>query len=204
MYILLIVIGVIIAAVAIFIVYRLIAVKIAQHRAVAVEDVRMKPFLTELDNGTLSLEQSYQYAKNVLTRLPEYWSLKHVNRLDLFPEEFNTIEMGAESQLARWLEFPTELDKCPDEIEYFKKVTLVFGNKDEDVVHYHVFRFKTYEPHWAAKDGWSFGVVGPYFDNSKPYGPATAFSRIGSSLSAEEEAAWVHQNIVPRTFPKPS
>ena len=42
------------------------------------------------------------------------------------------------------------------------------------------------------------GVVGPYFDDSRPYDFTSTFSRINSKLgeiSAKDEAKWVHENI---------
>jgi hypothetical protein len=113
----------------------------------------------------------------------------------LFPDIFNTIEKGAETDLANWLEFPTELDACPDEIELEEKVIIDF---DGDNLCYYVFKFRTYEPHWAAKDGWILGVAGPYFDYSKPYDFVSVFSRFTSKqgeISPKEEAKWVHDNI---------
>lgn len=117
------------------------------------------------------------------------------NKIDLFPKELLSIEKGAKSNLANWLQFPTELDGCPDEIEHIKKITIRV--KDEDIF-YHVFKFRINEPHWAAKNGWMIGVVGPYLNDSKPYDftPAT-FSRLNKfeTNSPDEEAKWVHENI---------
>jgi hypothetical protein len=110
-----------------------------------------------------------------------------------------TIEKGAESNLANWLEFPTELDACPDEIEHVERVTIPFDK--ENNVHFHVFKFRINEPHWAAKDGWMLGVTGPYFDDSEAYDhPAATFSRFRKveAVSPEEEANWVYNNIAKR------
>lgn len=53
--------------------------------------------------------------------------------------------------------------------------------------------------HWAAKNGWIIGVVGPYFDDSNPFDfPQATFSRVSSMLdkaSPDDEAKWVHDNI---------
>lgn len=110
----------------------------------------------------------------------------------------NDIVKGAESNLANWLEFPTELDACPDEMEHIKRVTFDFDGRNNNV-HYEVFKYRVNEPHWAAKNGWMLGVVGPFFDDSKPYDhPGATFSRTGSTVdkvSPDEEAKWVHENI---------
>jgi len=77
-----------------------------------------------------------------------------------------------------------------------KRVTIKYDNNN---VYYYVFKFKINEPHWAAKDGWMLGVVGPYFDDSKPYDfPSGTFSRLSSkyeTTSPDDEAKWVHENI---------
>jgi hypothetical protein len=80
-------------------------------------------------------------------------------------------------------------------MELVKKVTYKIENEN---VYYYVFKFRINEPHWAAKDGWMLGVVGPYFDDSKPYDfPGGTFSRLSKidSVSADDEAKWVHENI---------
>ena len=140
----------------------------------------------------------YDYAKNALTREPTFHLLQNMYLTDLFPREFYTIEKAAESNLANWLEFPTELGACPDEIQHLEKVSIEVEGQN-NYVHYHVYKFKMNHPHWAASYGWMLGVVGPYFDNSKPYDhPNATFSRLGSKLNTsmpDEEAKWVHENI---------
>jgi hypothetical protein len=83
-------------------------------------------------------------------------------------------------------------------MEHVKRVTFDF-DRQNNFVHYEVFKCRVNEPHWAAKDGWFLGVVGPYFDDSKPYDfPQATFSRIDSTIdkiTPDEEAKWVHENI---------
>lgn len=140
----------------------------------------------------------FPYAADIKTRQMTYALLAEFERLDLFPDEYNTLIKSAEAQLANWLEYPTELDACPDEMEYIKRVTLDFDGQN-NLVYYEVFKYRVNEPHWAAADGWMLGVVGPYFDDSNPYDHARAtFSRTSSTVdkvSPEEEAKWVHENI---------
>src|SRR5688572_3639413 len=148
----------------------------------------------------LPLVQSdiYNYAKNRLTREATFQLLQNSHLTNLFPEEFYTIEKAAESNLANWLEFPTELGTYPDEIEHLKKVSIAV-EEPIHFVHYHVYRFRVNHPHWAATQGWMLGVVGPYTDTSKPYDhPNSTFSRLGNISDAnlpDEEAHWVHENI---------
>ncbi|MGN6420785.1 MAG: hypothetical protein ACTHMC_24960 [Pseudobacter sp.] len=161
--------------------------------------VRIKPLLDKLENNEpVSPATVFPFAADIRTRQMTYALLAEFERLDLFPEEYNTLIKSAEGQLANWLEYPTELDACPDEMEYIKRVTLDFDGQ-HNFVHYEVFKYRVNEPHWAAEDGWMLGVVGPYFDDSNPYDHARAtFSRTSSTVdkvSPEEEAKWVHDNI---------
>lgn len=120
------------------------------------------------------------------------------NKTNLFPQEYNSLIAEAESNLANWLEFPTEFDAWPNEIEHIKRVIFDFDQQN-NFVHYEVFKYRADEPHWAAKNGWILGVVGSYFDDSKPYDfPKATFSRVSSTIdkvTSDEEAKWVHVNI---------
>ena len=158
---------------------------------------RIEKIYNKLENGEeIEKSEIYSYAKDFKTRVTTYQLLEEHNLTDLFPKEFITTEKFAESYLVGWLEFPTELDAIPDEIEQTERVSIDF---DGNNVYYHVFKFRVNEPHWAGKDGWMLGVVGPYFDDSKPTDyPGSTFSRLSSKygeVTAEEEAKWVHENI---------
>lgn len=192
-------IGLIVLAIVIFAVYRLITVKRQNSKINAERFDRIKELYEKLESGQeLTENEVLPFAKNILTRQTTFELLTDHNKTNLFPKEYNTLIKGAESNLANWLEFPTELDACPDEIQHIKRVTFDFDGQN-NFVHYEVFKYRVNEPHWAAKDGWILGVVGPYFDNSKPYDfPQATFSRVSSTLdkvTPEEEAKWVHENI---------
>jgi hypothetical protein len=194
-----IIVGLIILAIAIFAIYRYLTVKRQNSQLNQERFDRIKAINEKLKNGeNLTEADILPFAKNILTRQTTYELLNEYSKADLFPKEFLNIEKGAESNLANWLEFPTELDGCPDEMELVKKVTYNIENEN---VYYYVFKFRINEPHWAAKDGWMLGVVGPYFDDSKPYDfPGGTFSRLSKidSVSADDEANWVHENIAMR------
>ena len=202
MNVFLVILFILIVAVIIFVIYRRTKVNRQNSELNQKRLDRVKPILTKLENKEeLSGDEIFQYSKNLLTRVYIYDLLKEYNRVELFPKEFSTLEKASESFLANWLEFPTELGICPDEIELVKKVTIDFDNND---VYYYVFKFRTNAPHWASNLGWIQGVVGPYFTDSIPYHkPGATFSRIGNELNnitAEEEAKWVHENISMRRF----
>jgi hypothetical protein len=196
------IIVILVFALSIFVLYRHIKVTWQNEKLNQKRFDRIKPVYEKLINGEdLTKEEVFPFAENILTRETVYEVLKEYNRADLFPAEYYTIVKAAESNLAHWLEFPTELDACPDEMEHIKRVTFDFDGQNH-FVHFEVFRYRVNEPHWAAKAGWMLGVAGPYFDDSEPYDfPAATFSRIGSMsnrITPDEEAKWVYENISKR------
>lgn len=199
MRIVFIIIGVIVSAIIIFAIYRFIVVNIQNKKINRVRLQRIEPIYEKLRNGEkLTSEEVLPFATNILTRESTYQLLWEYKKTELFPEFYHTIEKAAESSLANWLEFPTELDACPDRIEFEEKVRIDF---DGNNVFYYVFKFLTNEPHWASKNGWMLGVTGPYFDDSQPYGFVRSFSRLtlkGGKISVEDEVKWFHENISPR------
>lgn len=199
MKIVFIIVGLIVLALAVFAVYRLVTVKRQNSKLNAERFDRVKELYDKLESGQEITEKDViLFAKNILTRQTTFQLLADHDKTNLFPKEFNNLISSAESNLANWLEFPTELDACPDEMEHIKRVTFDFDGQN-NFVHYEVFKCRVNEPHWAAKDGWFLGVVGPYFDDSKPYDfPQATFSRISSTIdkvTPDEEAKWVHENI---------
>jgi len=197
-----IIIGLIVLVLIVFVAYRLQKVKSQNRKLNEQRFERISPLYNKLEKAeAISAEDVLPYAKNLLTRGMTFHLLSHHDKLNLFPKEYFDIVKGAESNLANWLEFPTELDACPDEIEHIKRVTFDYDGQN-NFVHYEVFKYKVNGPHWAAKHGWILGVVGPYFDDSKPYDNAQAtFSRVSSTLdkvSPDDEAKWVHENISKR------
>lgn len=188
-----------VAAIVTFAIYRFVTVRKQNSKLNAERFDRVKELYDKLESVQEVTEADVlPYAKNIVTRETAFQLLADHDKTNLFPNEYYNLISGAESHLSNWLEFPTELDAHPDEIEHIKRVTLDFDGKN-NLVHYEVFKYRMNEPHWAAEDGWMLGVVGPYFDDSKPYDfPQSTFSRVDSKLdkvTPEEEAKWVHENI---------
>src|SRR5690606_38441084 len=194
-----IIIGLIVLVIVVFAVYRIVTVKRQNNKLNAERFDRVRELYDKLESGQEMTEKNIlHFAKNTRTRQTAFQLLANHNKTNLLPKEYNNLVASAESNLANWLEFPTELDACPDEMEHIKRVTFDFDGQN-NFVHYEVFKCRVKEPHWAAKDGWFLGVVGPYFDDSKPYDfPQATFSRISSTLdkvTPADEAKWVHENI---------
>ncbi|WP_462251002.1 hypothetical protein [Ekhidna sp.] len=197
-----IIIGAIAVLVVSLIVYRSIKVNRQNRQLNEQRYERIKPLVDKLEsNENLTPEEIRPYAEQLTTRETTFQLLTEHNKQSLFPEDLNNLVSGAASNLANWLEFPTELDACPDEMKHMERVTFDFDGKN-NLVHYEVFKYRVNEPHWAAKDGWMLGVVGPFFDESNPYDfPAATFSRVSSTVdkvTPKEEAKWVHENIAMR------
>lgn len=202
MNIILIILGVLIAAIILFVIYRNYKVRSQKKKLSEQRFERIRSLYEKLERGeNITPLEVRPFAENLLTRESIFELLREHGRVEIFPNEFNNIIHGAESNLANWLEFPTELDACPDEIEHMKRVTFDYDGNNS-FMHYEVFKYRVTEPHWAAKDGWILGVVGPFYDDSKPYDfPHGTFSRIDSTIdkiTPEEEAKWVHENIAMR------
>jgi hypothetical protein len=96
-----------------------------------------------------------------------YVALRRLGKSSLFPETYRTQKAFAEANMVNWLVYPTELNRVPDEIELMKVVTVDTGLPG-GIYDYYLFRFRTNEPHWAAKNGWIAGVSGPYLRKDQP------------------------------------
>jgi hypothetical protein len=149
-------------------------------------------------NKSITQDELMELAKKPEYREGLYALLAYYHHELLFPAKYYTIESAAESNLVRWLGYPTELDTIPSEIKLVSKETII----DHDTTFiYYVYKFRTDPPHWAAKDGWMFGAAGPYLQNAQPFSwPSGTFSRLNSvdSSTAKLEAEWNHKYIYRR------
>jgi hypothetical protein len=97
-----------------------------------------------------------------------YLLLKQYHLEKFFPAECSTPEYLAQSDLVRWLNYPTELGKSPDEIEYLGKVRK--GEK------FYIFRFRSDSENlspdvrgqwligWSGSKGGTFSTFDLYSD----------------------------------------
>lgn len=67
-----------------------------------------------------------------------YSALQRQGKASLFPSFHATAEYLAKSDLVRWLTYPTELGKVPDEIVYLGKVKKLFGKEV-----FYVFKYRS-------------------------------------------------------------
>jgi hypothetical protein len=161
------------------------------RRAYAALAERIQPVVQALERGEPpSSTHLVRYAENRETRKVLFDTLENFDKRDLFPERFRTWELMAEADLVAWLCHPNELGSPPSEIELVARVPEPDAPSGDSV--YFVFRFRTAEPHWAAKDGWLAGVVGPCAttDPPAPYarGTFSRFEPIDSRTPADHVA----------------
>lgn len=155
-----------------------------------------EPIFIKLNSGdTLSKTEIEDFSANIETRAEFYALLVKFNKQNIFHRAYYTFAKATESVLTNWLLYPTELDTIPSAIEPVKKVSVI---EHDTTFIYYVLRFKTEASHWAAKDGWMLGVVGPYFKNSEPYdwtsGTFSKFTK-AKETTPEKEVEWAHKNI---------
>lgn len=105
-----------------------------------------------------------------------YILLKEHGKQNIFPAECSTEEYLAKSDMVRWLMYPTELGKAPDEIVYIGKITYLFKKEV-----YHVFKYRSDSDTldeklknkwligWSSDDGGTFSN----FDEYELYEKAT-------------------------------
>jgi hypothetical protein len=167
--------------------------------ATKLKDARLAGFAT-----TSLLRMGRDVDESVLRHVAEsaearswlFDELKRLGKGQLFPSQWATQEALAEAEMVRWLVFPTELGRAPDQIELMRVVSGDYGPPD-GVLEWYLFRFRTRPPHWSAKDGWMAGVAGPFKKSDAPsttaYGDTfSKFTRWGS-LTPEQHVAEVRE-----------
>jgi hypothetical protein len=153
---------------------------------------RIEPVTQALARGeTPSSTHLMRFAEDRETRKVLFDALDEAGKTELFPRQFRTWELMAEAHLVAWLCHPNELASAPAEIELVARVPAPDAESDDSK--YFVFRYRTFEPHWAAKDGWLAGVVGPCATNSDPVpyamGTLSQFESIDAHTPGDHVAA---------------
>ena len=118
-----------------------------------------------------------------------YHTLEQHGLASRFPAEYTTEEYLAKSDLVRWLTYPTELGKVPDEIVYIGKIKQFFKKEV-----FHVFKFRSdsdtlddsQKNKWLI--GWSSNEGGTFsnFDEFAPY----------EGLPTEKALKLIKKNII--------
>lgn len=129
------------------------------REVLALADPRLKYFA-----AAALLSRKFDVASNVLrdiaasaeSRNELYAHLLKLGQADLFPMEFKNQKSLAEGDFVRWLIYPTELGRAPDETQFVE--TKPQGSSEE----MYYFKFRTDPPHWSSDDGWMLGWAGPF------------------------------------------
>jgi hypothetical protein len=167
------------------------------NRAMAELAARIEPVTQALTRGeTPASADLLRFAQDRVTRKVLFGTLDAAKRTDLFPAQHLTWESMAEADLVAWLCHPNELGCPPDGLELVARVPAPDSGRGDSI--YFLFRYRTVEPHWAAKDGWLAGVAGPYPIGAPPVpqGRGT-FSRFEAidSRTAESHVAVAHETV---------
>lgn len=142
-----------------------------------------------------AIESGGQYSAVALTTLAKrrdtrsvlFRALHEVRKAEVFPKEYGALWQIAESDLTAWLMHPNELGKVPDEMILAKEIDRSEGEPPQKYKFF-IFKFRTLPPHWAADEGWTAGIAGPYWDGKLPLvSPPGVFSRFESFDSATPE-----------------
>ncbi|KAA3646433.1 MAG: hypothetical protein DWQ07_09470 [Chloroflexi bacterium] len=152
--------------------------------------IRMFAIISRLRKGKkVDVSELTPIAAYSETRMWLYKMLLSLDKVALYPLEYFSQEAFAESEMVDWLSFGTELGKVPDEIELMKVFELDVGTTAGKILYY-LYRFRTFPPHWAAKDGWMAGVSGPFIKSDEPspdsYGETFSTFKAWQSLTPEE------------------
>jgi hypothetical protein len=116
-------------------------------------------------NVPVSDEAIERVAADAESRLPLFDCLAALGQTERYPTKYRNQSALAESNMVRWLIYPTELGRGPDEMEEIAILPLTTKDGMADL---YMYRFRTFEPHWAAKDGWMVGAAGPFLRSEQP------------------------------------
>jgi len=149
-------------------------------------DKMIRPALDAVKNSSTSANEliaklmEFPAARNIF-----YIKLQEMEKADIFPKAYRSIEKIAESDLARWLMHPNELKTSPAEMELIKEVPVTEKGKSGKIF---LFRFRTDADHWASKYDWMTGIAGPYEDDGEQLGITSgAFSELTRYDSMTED-----------------
>jgi len=106
-------------------------------------------------------------AASAETRASLVNELNEANRMELFPPEYLTQALLAESELVRWLIDESEAGAAPSNIELVKVVTLDPRTED-GLLDFYIFKFCMEAKDRQDPAAWKAGVSGPYLRDDQP------------------------------------
>jgi hypothetical protein len=129
----------------------------------------------------------HSIAKDDETRGMMFRYLQSIDKLSLFPEEFNTQEDLSRADMVNWLIYPTELTRVPTKIELVKVFTIEYS--DVGPADFYLWKFMADDETWK-EEGWMTGLSGPFVKSEVPtmesYGYTfSAFSKFKNKTPEE-------------------
>ena len=176
-----------------FIVWRLASVSRGARQRDERLLARLDPIGHKIDAGeTVTAEEVRALAEAPEMRYLLFHGLRAMEKAELLPTDFSSPIQQAEAALVYWMLHPNELQDPPENIDHVKEVIHPIPGNETAV--FHVFRYHMPAEHWAGKDGWLLGVVGPMEEDLEPYERMPgAFSRCNDKvgdITPEELVAW--------------
>jgi hypothetical protein len=159
-------------------------------------DVYLKSYaVTALLKLGVSVAEAYlvEIAANHACRNDFYERLIALGKTHLYPSTYKSRYHFAISDMVRWLCFPTELGRPPDEIELIGVVSFSDVSTDK-AGEYFIFRFCIDD---MPPEGWEVGWSGPYpagtesTEYIRPNGTFSSFERWGSKPHQQIVRDWL-------------
>ena len=161
------IIGLIVVLVVVFIIWRLKSVVRGGNQRDSKLMALLEPIGKKIDAGETVAQQAIDsLASRPEIRFKLFALLRGLKRTDLLPTGHSSFISQGESALAYWLMHPNELQSAPEAIEYIETVKRPIDEQETD---FYVYRYRMPKDHWAGKDGWILGLVGPIEFGSEPY-----------------------------------
>ena len=170
------ILAVLVVLIVVFVVWRFTSVARGARQRDEKLAARIDPIAKRIEAGEpVSPQEVAALAARPEIRHMLFAALRALGKPELLPTMYSSSVAQGESALAYWMMHPNELQAAPEAIELVETVKRPVDGGDAD---FHVYRCRMAAGHWAAKDGWFFGLVGPMSVDAEPYASMPgAFSR---------------------------
>lgn len=140
------------------------------YKALDLLDAKEKYFAISslLNQNVTDINKKYfeEVAADPEIRNSLYNKLKQINKLQYYPKKYLTQAYFAEADMIKWLSYPTELGRFPDEIELMRVIRTNIEDKGD--VEFYLYKFKSRGSKELIDAGWLAGMAGYYVKKEKP------------------------------------
>lgn len=200
------IVGIVILVIALFVTLWIRSIRVSLRRDKELS-AKTASVISAIDtNLPIDMDNLRLLAADPLTRAHLLSELIERKQEDMFPEDYRSLEMIAESDLVRWLFHGNELGSVPDEIELVFDQSVTEGDRTGRCF---LFRYRVTEPHWAASNDWMCGVAGPFWDDEpqacmgqatfselQPYNSRTNEEHLAYLTTCANRFGWVMPNPI--------